>query len=114
MIVLYALVAIVLALALAASALALFRAPRGIEQLLNGIGVPSSTFAALGGITLAGAAGLVIGIWVPVVGVLAALGVMLYFAGAITLHVRARDPNIAPPILFGMFGLLALLFRLSA
>lgn len=45
---------------------------------------------------LAGAAGLVVGLfWWPI-GVAAAVGVVAYFLGAVVMHLRANDKNIAP------------------
>jgi hypothetical protein len=42
-------------------------------------------------IKLAAAAGLLIGAWVPEIGLAACLGLVLYFILAIGAHVRARD-----------------------
>jgi DoxX-like protein len=55
------------------------------------VGVPARWVPWLGGLKLAGAAGLVVGVlaWPPL-GVLAAAGLVLFFVGAIVTHVRAR------------------------
>lgn len=42
-------------------------------------------------IKLAAAIGLVIGVWVPEIGLAAALGLVLFYLLAITAHIRARD-----------------------
>jgi hypothetical protein len=49
----------------------------------------------------AGAAGLLVGLFVPVIGVLAAIGLVLYFAGAVVTVVRARWYSHIPyPLVF--------------
>ncbi|MEV0534657.1 DoxX family protein [Kitasatospora sp. NPDC050463] len=53
-------------------------------------GVPQAWWNWLGAAKAAGAVGLVAGLFVPVVGVLAAIGLVLYFAGAVVTVVRAR------------------------
>jgi hypothetical protein len=45
----------------------------------------------LGFLKLAGALGLLIGIALPALGVAAAIGLVLFFVGAIVTHVRAQD-----------------------
>ncbi|GGR14301.1 DoxX family protein [Streptomyces roseolus] len=67
----------------------LFRA-RFVVGPLAAYGVPRAWWNGLGAAKLAGAAGLVAGFWVPVVGVLAAVGLVLYFAGAAITVVRAK------------------------
>ncbi|WP_030752506.1 DoxX family protein [Streptomyces griseus] len=73
----------------------LFRAKFVVEPLAA-YGVPRSWWNALGLLKLAGAAGLVVGFWVPVIGVLAAIGVVLYFAGAVITVVRAKAYGHVP------------------
>ena len=55
------------------------------------VGVPSSWLPLLATLKLAGAAGLLLGLaGVPFVGLAAATGLVLFFAGAVAAHVRAR------------------------
>lgn len=44
----------------------------------------------------AGSVGLLAGLAVPALGVLAAAGLVLYFLGALTAHLRAHDHSLAP------------------
>ncbi|HEY3557554.1 MAG TPA: DoxX family protein [Kribbella sp.] len=44
----------------------------------------------------AGSLGLLAGLALPVLGVLAAAGLVLYFLGALTAHLRVHDHNLAP------------------
>jgi hypothetical protein len=53
--------------------------------------VPRSWVRPLGLLLGAGAAGLLVGVAVPVIGVLAASGLVAYFLVALGAHVRARN-----------------------
>jgi hypothetical protein len=69
----------------------------------------------LAAILLAAAAGLVVGIWWQPVGVVAAVGLMGYFVGAVTSHIRARDAGrIATPIAYGVLAAVVLGLRVTA
>ncbi len=63
------------------------------------VGVPRSWLPSLGAVKLAGAAGLVVGLVGPrALGIAAAIGLVLFFAGAVVTHLRARILyNIAFP-----------------
>lgn len=54
------------------------------------VGVPRSWLPLLGGLKLAGGAGLLIGLaGVPLVGIAAAAGLVAFFVGAVMAHLRA-------------------------
>ncbi|MFE9629996.1 DoxX family protein [Streptomyces sp. NPDC006463] len=53
--------------------------------------VPRSWMVPLGALLAAGALGLLAGLVVPVVGALAAAGLVLYFLGALGAHLRVGD-----------------------
>ncbi len=55
-------------------------------------GIPWSRYRLLGVAELAAAAGVLIGIWWPAVGVAAATGMILLLVGALVTHRRAGDP----------------------
>jgi uncharacterized membrane protein len=61
------------------------------------VGVPQRMLPRLAIVEIAGAAGLAAGFsWWPI-GVAAAIGVVLYFAGAVVSHVRVNDTkNLSP------------------
>ncbi|MGX1883470.1 DoxX family protein [Streptomyces sp. NPDC055287] len=67
-----------------------FRAKWVVEPLAD-YGVPESWWPWLGAAKAAGAAGLVIGLFVPVIGLLAGIGLVLYFTGAVVTVARARS-----------------------
>ncbi len=55
------------------------------------VGVPRSWLPALGAVKLAGAAGLIVGLLgLPGLGTAAAIGLVLFFIGAIVTHLRAH------------------------
>ena len=59
-------------------------------QPLADFGVPPSWWPWLGTAKAAGAAGLLVGLFVPVIGVMAVIGLVLYFIGAVATVMRAR------------------------
>ncbi|MFI8324656.1 DoxX family protein [Streptomyces sp. NPDC085529] len=67
-----------------------------VVEPLAAYGVPRSMWNLLGVLKLAGAAGLVVGFFVPVIGTVAAIGLVLYFAGAAATVVRARAYGHVP------------------
>ncbi len=55
---------------------------------MDRVGVPHSWMIPLGILKAAGALGLLIGIFVPSIGIAAAVGLVLFFVGAIITHLR--------------------------
>jgi hypothetical protein len=65
------------------------------------VGVPQERLNQLAVLLLAGAAGLVVGLWWEPLGVAAAAALVAYFLLAIGAHVRARDTaNVPTPALY--------------
>ena len=77
-------------------------------------GVPESWMTLLGILKAAGALGLLVGIGVPVIGIAAAVGLMLFFVGAIITHLRGRDYSLGPAMLFLLLAAAALVLRLAS
>lgn len=48
------------------------------------------------------------------VGVAAAIGVLGYFAAALSFHARAGDHNLVPPLVFLVLAVVALITRLGS
>lgn len=107
-------VSIVLAVALAASTFAKLTRDERVTASLTGIGVPLSWFPFLGACELAGAVGLVIGLFFAPLGIAAAIGVILYFIGAVIAHLRAGDKALGPPLFLLALGVAALLLRIAS
>jgi hypothetical protein len=63
--------------------------------------VPRPWWPWLGAAKAAGAAGMVIGLFIPIIGLLAAIGLVLYFTGAVVTVARARVySHIAFPLVY--------------
>lgn len=64
-------------------------------------GVPRSWWVWLGTAKALGAGGLIVGLWIPAIGIAAAVGLALYFLGAVLTVVRARAYSHVPfPLLY--------------
>lgn len=75
-------------------------------------GVPQSWMMPLGMLKAAGAAGLLVGIVVPPIGIAAAAGLVLFFIGALVTHVRGHFYAFAFPSAFLALAVAALMLRL--
>jgi uncharacterized membrane protein YphA (DoxX/SURF4 family) len=76
------------------------RDPRIVHVINEVVGVPLKYFSLLAACELAGALGLVLGIWWPSVGVAAGIGLVLYFVGATVSHLRVGDVKGIGPAAF--------------
>lgn len=73
------------------------------------VGVPEDRLDQLAWILLAGAAGLVAGLFWPPVGVAAGIGLVVYFLLAIVAHVRADDArNLPTPVALELLAVASL------
>lgn len=62
--------------------------------------VPRSWMIPLGALKAAGALGLLVGFTVPLIGTAAAVGLVLFFLGALVVHLRARYHEFGTPAVF--------------
>ena len=71
-----------------------------MRELAAHAGFSVAAYRGIGALELAGAAGLLLGLTVPVLGASAAAGLLLLLAGAVITHVRNRDGirEIAPAL----------------
>ena len=107
-----AIVTSLLAIALIGSARAKLVKDDKVMAAMATVGIPSDKVWALAAAELAGAAGLLAGLsWWPI-GVAAAIGVILYFAGAVISHVRVHDKHIQPAAVLLLIAVAALILRL--
>jgi hypothetical protein len=78
------------------------------------VGVPEDKLNYLAAILLAGAAGLVAGLFWPPIGVAAGVGVVCYFLVAVASHIRADDTkNLPTPLAIEVMAAAALILRLA-
>jgi hypothetical protein len=66
-------------------------------QVYAEIGVPERWLNALAAALLAGALGLLVGLWLAPVGIAAAIGLILYFIGGVGFHAAVRPWRHATP-----------------
>jgi hypothetical protein len=73
------------------------------------VGVPESWLTPLGILKAAGTGGLLLGlVGVPLIGTAAAIGLALFFVGAIVIHLRARDYSLGFPSAYLLLAVAAL------
>lgn len=76
--------------------------------------VAPTLWQAIGGLELLGAAGLVIGLALSPLGVLAAIGLVLLMVGAVAFHLRAQDTaHVAIPAALGVVAIVTAVLRAS-
>lgn len=110
----YAVVAGLLTLVLLASATFTLQRNPAITESMTKVGVPDSWLPRLAALKAAGAIGLVAGLWLTPLGIAAAVGVTLYFLGAIVFHLRAKDYSLAPAAVLTLVAVAALILRAAA
>ena len=90
--------AILLAAMCASSASQKLRKHERSVAIIGGtVGVPVRYFPVLASLELAGAAGILLGLWLEPLGILAA-ALVAYFIGAVIGHLRARDTKVPDPV----------------
>ncbi|GAA2642320.1 MULTISPECIES: DoxX family protein [Streptomyces] len=110
----YAVVGGLLALVLAASATFTLQRNEQVVAGIRKVQVPDSWLPGLAALKAAGALGLVAGLWVTPLGVAAAVGVTLYFVGAVISHLRVKDYELAPAAVLALVAAAALALRILA
>jgi hypothetical protein len=110
----YVVVTVLAAVMVGYSAFSVFSHARWI-QVLADYGVPRSWWPWLGTAKAAGAVGLLVGLFVPVIGAMAEIGLVLYFAGAVITVVHAHWYSHIPfPLVYMAPVIGALVLRYSA
>jgi hypothetical protein len=110
----YIIVSAVLALMLGASAWGKLTRNDKIVTGMTSIGVELKWFPYFAALLLAGAVGLLVGIAFAPLGIAAAIGLILYFVGAVVVHLRAKDTAVLPPLMFLALAVAALLLRFAS
>jgi hypothetical protein len=89
------------------------RDPKVVHVIQEVVGVPLKYFPLLAACEFAGALGLVLGIWLPLAGLAAGVGLVVYFVGAVVFHLRVRDiKGIGPAVFMLMVAAGALALRM--
>jgi hypothetical protein len=109
-----AIVSVLLAALLVATAARKVSHRPAVVATYRRVGVPEQRLNQLAALLLAGAAGLVVGLWWEPLGIAAAAALVAYFLLAIGAHVRARDTANAPmPALYLALSAAALILHLA-
>ncbi|GIG57752.1 membrane protein [Longispora fulva] len=83
------------------SGISIFRGAAFVVEPLATYGVPRSWWTWLATAKVAGGLGMVVGLFVPVIGIAAAIGLVLYFGGAVITVLRARSyGHVAFPLIY--------------
>jgi DoxX-like protein len=110
-----AVVSLVLAALLVLTAVRKLGRQPAVVATYTRVGVPEERLGLLAATLLAGAAGLLVGLWWPPLGLAAAGGLVVYFVLAVAAHLRARDAAALPvPLVYLGLSVAALVLRLFA
>ena len=77
------------------------------------VGVSESWLTTLGILKTAGALGLLAGVRVPLIGIAAAIGLVLFFIAAIITHLRGHDYSFGLAVVFLLLAVAALVLRVA-
>jgi hypothetical protein len=110
----YIIVTIFTAAANSYAAIVDFRRPQWVIDNVTSWGGSCSWLFPLGALKAAGALGLLVGIAVPLIGMAAAAGLVLFFVGAIAVVMRARwFSHLAWPSTYLVLAIGSLALRLA-
>lgn len=85
-----------------------FVGAESVKVVADRVQVSQKWMIPFGTLLASGAAGLLLGLAVPVLGIAAAIGLVVYFICALGAHVRARDPGVGGALSFLVLGLAVL------
>jgi hypothetical protein len=109
----YIVVSLLTAAALIFSATADFIRYERVLANMNRAGVRQSWLTTLATLKAAGVIGILIGIGVPLIGAAAAIGVILFFTGAIVTHIRAHWYSFTYPAVYLLLAVATLVLGLA-
>jgi predicted membrane channel-forming protein YqfA (hemolysin III family) len=106
---------ILLAVVCVGSSLADWKKVPQIMESLERLNVPVAVRPLLPVFKMAGALGIIAGLRVKPLGIMAAFGLVLYFLGAVLFHMRAKDPvkESTPALALTAVAVLVLGLRLA-
>lgn len=79
-----------LAFAAIGSAIAKLKKVPDVMASMASVGVKPNLVPLLAALEIAGGLGIIVGIWVPALGLAATIGLVLYFAGALLTHFKKK------------------------
>ena len=108
--------AIIIALAAAAygyAAVLNFAGAESVKAVADRVHVSQKWMIPFGTLLALGAVGLLAGLAIPVLGIAAASGLVIYFIGALSAHIRARDRGFGGAIVFLLLAVAALVAEIA-
>jgi hypothetical protein len=111
--VIYVVITILAALANGYAAFLNFAGAESVKVVADKVQVSRRWMVPFGILLASGALGLLIGFAVPVLGSAAAIGLVLYFIGALGAHLRVRDPGIGGAVIFLVLAVAAMIVGLG-
>jgi uncharacterized membrane protein YphA (DoxX/SURF4 family) len=100
-------------LALNSAAMKLRKNEQVLASISGTVGFPERQLPVLAGLEIAGAAGILIGLWLEPLGIAAAIGLVAYFLGALIGHLRVGDTKgAAAPVVPLALSVAVLVLRL--
>jgi len=109
----YVVVTIVVALANGYAAVLNFAGAESVRVVADEVRVSPRWMIPFGLLLACGAVGLLAGFAVPVLGMAAAIGLVVYFICAVSAHIRVRDPKVAGAVSFLVMAVGALVVGLG-
>jgi hypothetical protein len=106
--ILYVVFIVLAAVAYAYAATLNFLGAESVQVVADRVHVSQRWMIPLGVLLASGAAGLLIGLAVPVLGIAAASGLVVYFVGALSAHIRVHDRGVGGAIAFLVLALAVL------
>ena len=104
----YIIITSLAALAYGYAAVLNFVGAESVRVVAERVQVSTRWMTPLGTLLAAGASGLLLGFAVPVLGLAAAIGLVLYFICALTAHVRVHDTGVGGAVSFLVLAVAAL------
>ena len=102
------------AICLNSAAMKLRRHEQVLAVISGTVGVPQQYLPVLAALEVAGAAGVLLGLWREPLGVLAAACLVAYFVGAVGGHLRVKDTkNLVMPLPPLVLAIAVLVLRLA-
>jgi hypothetical protein len=90
-----------------------FVGAESVKVVADRVQVSRGWMVPLGTLLASGAVGLLVGFAVPSLGTAAAIGLVLYFIGAVTAHLRVRDGQIGGAVFFLLLAAAALITNVA-
>jgi DoxX-like family len=106
----------VLVVAFAAAGAAKLAAVPAMRARAAHVGMSVTAYRRIGILEILGVLGLLVGAFVPVIGALAAVGLLLLLGGAVIAHLRSGDGprELLPAVVLGLTTLALLILMLGA